>query len=147
MKSFNQRVLGDAARQGFLTSLLGRRRYFPGMTSPNQGVRCQAQRSAFNFLLQGFAADIAKLGLLAAQARLQWEGVAASLVLMIHNELVWEVRPAELEKAAATVQEALQDTQKFPLLKGIKFQVSLPVKVTAGENLGSLGAISAKLTT
>ena len=62
LKSFNQRVLGDAARQGFLTSLLGRRRYFPGMTSANQGVRCQAQRSALNFLLQGSAADIAKMG-------------------------------------------------------------------------------------
>ena len=142
LKTFNQRVLGDAARQGFLTSLLGRRRYFPGMKSANQGVRCQAQRSALNFLLQGSAADIAKMGLLAAQARLQGEGVAASLVLMIHDELVWEVRPVELERAAAIVQEALQDTQKFPLLKGIKFLVSLPVKVTAGDSLGSLGAVS-----
>ena len=142
LKLFNQRVLGDAARQGFLTSLLGRRRYFPGMKSGNQGVRCQAQRSALNFLLQGSAADIAKMGLLAAQARLREEGMAATLVLMIHDELVWEVRPAELERAAVIVKEALQQTQNFSLLKGIKFQVSLPVKVTVGNNLGSLGPVS-----
>lgn len=140
LKMFNQRVIAMAEKDGFLSTLLGRRRYFPGIRSSNMGVRSQSQRSAFNFLLQGSAADIAKMGLLAAQDRLQEAGVQAALLLMIHDELVWEVRPAELSRAAVIVLEALQDTKGFPLLKG-EFKVPLPVKVRYGPSLGTLEVV------
>ena len=62
---------------------------------------------------------------------------------MIHDELVWEVRPAELARAASVVQEVLQDTRRFPVLGGgAQFEVSLPVKVTCGPSLGGLGPVS-----
>ena len=72
LKAFNQKVIGMAEKNGFLTSLLGRRRYFPHISSSNNTFRAQAQRQAFNFLIQGSAADIAKTSLIRAQVTIRF---------------------------------------------------------------------------
>ena len=90
LKSFNQKVIATAEKNGFLTSLLGRRRYFPHISSSTPGLRAQAQRQAFNFLIQGSAADVVKTALLRADESLETEKVEASLVMMIHDEMVWD---------------------------------------------------------
>lgn len=141
LRAFNQRVLEAAARDGFLTTLLHRRRYFPGIRAINKGQRAQAQRSAFNFLLQGSAADLAKLALLAAQAALREAGLDTALVLMIHDELVWEVAQGQVGEAAAVVEAALRGVGEAPLL-GRRMTVDLPVKVTWGTDLGTLQALA-----
>ena len=141
LRAFNQRVLEAAGRDGFLTSLLHRRRYFPGIRAANKGQRAQAQRSALNFLLQGSAADIAKLALLAAQEALRAAGLDTALVLMIHDELVWEVAQGEVGEAATVVEAALRGVVEAPLL-GRRMTVELPVKVTWGRDLGTLQALA-----
>jgi len=138
LKSFNQKIIAMAEKNGYLTSLLGRRRYFPNISSTNMGMKCQAQRQAFNFLIQGSAADIAKSGLLKAEENLEAGDVEAYLVIMIHDEMVWEVKDEDVNKSVKLVKESLENIGKVVGADGKARELVMKVKVCCGENLGSL---------
>jgi len=138
LKSFSQKVIAMAEKNGYLTSLLGRRRYFPHICSSNLGLRSQAQRQAFNFLIQGSAADIAKTGLLKAEENLEAENVEAHLVMMIHDEMVWEVKEEDLVTAAKVVKESLETTQQVVGADGQARKMEMKVKICWGGNWGTL---------
>ena len=138
LKSFNQKVIATAEKNGFLTSLLGRRRYFPHISSSTPGLRAQAQRQAFNFLIQGSAADVVKTALLRAEESLDYEKVEANLVMMIHDEMVWEVREEDIARAAKVIKESLEMTGNVMGMDGKSRKMEMKVKICCGDNLGTL---------
>lgn len=110
LKVFHQRIISMAEKNGFLTSLLGRRRYFPHIGSSNPAFKAQAQRQAFNFLIQGSAADIAKTALIRAQENIMVAGLESDmdLVMMIHDEMVWVVREERIGAAVTVCRDSLE---------------------------------------
>ncbi len=88
-----------ARRDGFTTTLFGRRRYLPDLLSDNRNRRGMAERMALNAPIQGTAADIIKLAMVRVQRALDREGLCAQLLLQVHDELVFEVSQDELEEA------------------------------------------------
>lgn len=122
-----------AARQGYVETLLGRRRYFPelaqGSTAP-VGQRQAAFRMAINTPIQGSAADILKQAMLDLHARLRAEGLHSRMILQVHDELVLDVPDAELARVAALVREAMEGA--YPLA------VPLKVDMEQGRNWGEM---------
>ena len=107
-----------AAEQGYVETLLGRRRYFPGLKNQsNRNIRNREEREAINAPVQGTAADILKMAMLRVPAALREAGLSARMVLQVHDELVLECPPAELREAAAVVRSAMENayTLKAPL--------------------------------
>ena len=127
-----------AEDKGYLTSLMGRRRYFPHISSTNHKFKAQAQRQAFNFLIQGSAADIAKTALIRAQEALSVAGVDSELVMMIHDEMVWQVREGMEDTAAEVVRECLQDCGQVISADGTRRSLDMKVKIYVGPTWGSM---------
>src|SRR5690606_14357130 len=100
-------VVDEARRTGWTATILGRRRYLPDLTSDNRQRREMAQRMALNAPIQGSAADIIKVAMLGVDRRLRTEGLASRLLLQVHDELVLEVAPGELEQVERLVREEM----------------------------------------
>ncbi len=117
VRNFIDRVREKAADDGYTETLLGRRRYFPqlakdGKPSPAQ-VRARAEREAVNSPIQGSAADIIKLAMIALPGELEGAGLDADMLLQVHDELVFEVPKKELKMTAKLVQEVMQGAYKL----------------------------------
>jgi DNA polymerase-1 len=101
----------EAARQGeAVRSILGRRRFLPNLHSANRALRLEAERVARNTPIQGTAADILKLAMIEVGAAGR---SAASMVLTVHDELVFEVPAAQAEAAAGVVRERMEGAMKL----------------------------------
>jgi DNA polymerase I len=96
VQDFIQRTIEQATRDGYATSLLGRRRPTPEIRASNRQTRSLGERLAVNFVMQGSNADIIKKAMIAIHRRLRDEGRGARLVLQVHDELLLEVPEAEL---------------------------------------------------
>jgi len=119
VKAYLDEMRRHAADQGYVETLLGRRRYFPGLkTQMNQNIRNREEREAINAPVQGTAADIIKLAMLHLTPALRRAGLHASLELQVHDELVLECPMEELKETARTVQEVMEGayTLSIPLL-------------------------------
>ncbi len=90
-------VVDQARRDGYTQTVLGRRRYLPDLTSDNRQRREMAERMALNAPIQGSAADIIKVAMLRVDQALGEEGLRSRMLLQVHDELVFEVAPAELD--------------------------------------------------
>ncbi len=101
-------VVDDARRSGYTETVLGRRRYLPDLTSDNRQRREMAERMALNAPIQGSAADIVKVAMLAVERRLRSEGLTSRLLLQVHDELVLEVAEGEQQAVAALVSEEMR---------------------------------------
>ncbi len=115
-----------AAEQGYVETLLGRRRYIADMTSPNSGIRGAAERMAINMPIQGTAADIMKIAMRRVYERLASAGVRARVLLQVHDELVAEVPSAEVDTMAAILREEMGSAYAL--------DVPLVVDVRSGSN-------------
>jgi DNA polymerase-1 len=116
-----------AARQGYVETLLGRRRYFPGLVNEqNANVRNREEREAINAPVQGTAADIMKLAMLKLPAALVQAGLQARLLLQVHDELVLECPQAQLVPTAALVRQVMEDAYSLnaPLQTEARFGVN-----------------------
>jgi len=99
-----------AAEQGFVETLLGRRRYFPGLKNPsNQTIRNREEREAINAPIQGTAADIMKIAMLRVPIALAQAGLSAKMLLQVHDELVLECPTEEHQAVAAVVRRIMQE--------------------------------------
>jgi DNA polymerase-1 len=107
VQDFIQRTIEQAARDGYVTTLLGRRRPVPEIRASNRQTRSLGERLAVNSVMQGTAADVIKAAMVAIHRRLRDEGRAARLVLQVHDELLLEVPEAEVSAIKALVREEM----------------------------------------
>ena len=98
-----------ARKQGYVTTLFGRRRYLPDINSANSVVRGFAERNAINAPIQGTAADIIKVAMIHIFQRFKAEGIKSKMILQVHDELNFSVYPDEKEKVERIVIEEMQN--------------------------------------
>jgi len=113
VQDFIQRTIEQAARDGYVTTLFGRRRPVPEIRASNRQTRSLGERLAVNSVMQGTAADVIKKAMVALHRRLRGEGRAARLVLQVHDELLLEVPDAEVSAVKSLVREEMCNA--FPL--------------------------------
>jgi DNA polymerase-1 len=107
VQDFIQRTIEQAREDGYVTSLLGRRRPVPEIRAQNRQTRGLGERFAVNFVMQGSNADIIKVAMVAIHRRLREEGRGARLVLQVHDELLLEVPEAEVSAVRELVREEM----------------------------------------
>jgi DNA polymerase I len=107
VQDFIQRTIERSERDGYATSLFGRRRPVPELKASNRQTRSLGERLAVNFVMQGTAADIIKKAMVSIHRRLRAEGRAARLVLQVHDELLFEVPDVELSAIKDLVREEM----------------------------------------
>ena len=127
IKEFMESVVGQARTDGFVTTLLGRRRYLADINSTNRVRREMAERTAINTPIQGTAADIIKLAMLRVHLELRARGLQARMLLQIHDELVFEVPLAELETVSGLVRMHMEAAMELrvPLVANLQHGQSL----------------------
>jgi DNA polymerase-1 len=107
VRAFRERVIERAQEEGFVTTLMGRRRAIPELRSGNPNTRRLGERLAVNTVIQGTAADIIKVAMVSCRRALREAGGKTRLVLQIHDELLFEGPPAEMEAAAELVEREM----------------------------------------
>ncbi|MBC7266140.1 MAG: DNA polymerase I [Coriobacteriia bacterium] len=107
VRAFLDRLVADAHATGYAVTMFGRRRPIPELKSSNFNLRSFGERTAMNHPMQGTAADIMKLAMIEVDRRLREDGFAASMVLQVHDELVFEAPESEVERLAAMLREAM----------------------------------------
>jgi DNA polymerase-1 len=130
VKRFMEEIVVQARRDGFVTTLMNRRRLLPEINSTNKMRREFAERTAINTPIQGTAADIIKLATIACDRALRESGLAAELLLQIHDELVFEVPEKETENTAVLVKAAMEGV--------LALDVPLTVNLATGHNLAEV---------
>ncbi|HYK68806.1 MAG TPA: DNA polymerase I, partial [Streptosporangiaceae bacterium] len=107
VRDYLRDVVARARMDGYTETMLGRRRYLPDLTSDNRQRREMAERMALNAPIQGSAADIIKVAMLTAHAELEAAGLRSRMLLQVHDELLFEVAPGELDAVQALVRVAM----------------------------------------
>jgi DNA polymerase-1 len=107
VRKYMDDVVKDARLNGYVTTLLQRRRYLPEITASNFNLRSFAERTAMNTPIQGTAADIIKLAMVQMAERLESERLKSRMLLQVHDELVFEVPAEELEIMKQIVPEVM----------------------------------------
>ncbi|HWO46676.1 MAG TPA: DNA polymerase I, partial [Solirubrobacterales bacterium] len=107
VRAFREQVIERAQEEGFVTTLMGRRRPIPELRSGNPNTRRLGERLAVNTVIQGTAADIIKVAMVSCQRALKEAGGETRLVLQIHDELLFEGPPGEMEAAAELVEREM----------------------------------------
>jgi DNA polymerase-1 len=119
-------TIARSRQQGFVSTLLGRRRYIPDINSRNQNIRQNAERQSINMPIQGTAADMIKLAMIKIDAALRENNFLSAMVLQVHDELVFEVQESELDMVKKIVSENMRNA--LPL------NVPVEVELGAGSN-------------
>ncbi len=118
-------VVEQAKNNGYVTTMFGRRRYLPELTSSNHNLRAFGERVAKNMPIQGTSADIIKIAMIKVYERLKKEGMKARLILQVHDELIVEAPEDEALQAAQIVSEEMQNA--------VKLNVPLPADSGIGK--------------
>ena len=126
VKDFIDATLEEARKTGLVTTMLGRHRRLPELNSKNYQIRSMAERMAVNTPIQGSAADVIKLAMLAVHSRLIKEKLTSKMILQVHDELVFEVPEYELDTMHALVKEEMEGVMSLA--------VPLTVDVSHGSN-------------
>lgn len=126
VRGFLDSQIQHATRDGFVQTLLGRRRYIPEINSPDGAIRQFGERMAVNAPIQGTAADLIKLAMVSVARALRERGMASRMILQVHDELVFEVPPQEHDEMAGLVRDLME--------RAIALRVPLRVTVKAGPN-------------
>ncbi len=118
VKKYIEETTALARRQGYVETLLGRRRYFPVLKTQNTSaqaynMRQAAERAAINHPIQGTAADIIKMAMIALHQRLKEAGLKARMTLQVHDELVLETPTGEVQQVAAIVRETMEGAYRL----------------------------------
>lgn len=113
VRRYIEETEASAEREGKVETLYGRVRFLPDIQSKNRNLRENAKRMAINARIQGTAADLLKLAMIAVDARLAKEHPAVRLLLTVHDELVFEVPEADAERVAQVVQEEMEGVARL----------------------------------
>jgi len=122
IRDYLHEVVAQARMDGYTQTIMGRRRYLPDLTSDNRQRREMAERMALNAPIQGSAADIIKVAMLAVHRQIGAQGLRSRMLLQVHDELLFEVAPGELE--------ALRDLVRAQMCGA--FELSVPLEVSVG---------------
>ena len=150
MKKYIAQVVENCREKGYVTTLLGRKRFLSGIGSANVHARSQAERQAVNTTIQGSAADLVKTAMVNIDARVErlypastcllpssvvtGEEPRAWLVLQLHDELIYEVLETDLHIVARILRQEMENA--------LKLSVKFPVKLKAGHSWGNLESLS-----
>ncbi|MGQ9499198.1 MAG: DNA polymerase I [Dissulfurimicrobium sp.] len=126
VKRYMEDIVKEARARGYVTTLLGRRRYIPDINTSNRAVREAAERIAINTPIQGTAADIIKLAMLKIHERLDAYGGRSRILLQVHDELVLEVPEDDIAKVSRLVKEIMENV--------IDLHVPLKANIGIGRN-------------
>lgn len=134
VREFIENTVAGAKETGFVSTLLGRRRRVDGIRSRNATVRKNAERVAVNAPVQGSAADLIKVAMIRMQDEIERRGLAGRMVLQVHDELVFEVPPEEVEIFSELARETMEKA----------YALCPPLRITlkTGKNWGELEALS-----
>jgi DNA polymerase-1 len=130
LKAYIQEQIDFARENGYVETILGRRRYLKDINSANAVVRGGAERNAVNAPIQGSAADIIKIAMINIHKKLVQEKWQSKMLLQVHDELVFDVHNSELEKIKPLIQQEMENA----------FQLAVPLVVELGEGQNWLEA-------
>jgi DNA polymerase-1 len=116
------RMIDEAREKGYVTTMLGRRRYLSEIHSSNRQVREFAERTAINTPIQGSSADLIKRAMIRIHRRLWDEGLNTRMILQVHDELVFEAPREEIDPAKALIVEEMEGA----------LDLSVPIRVDLG---------------
>jgi DNA polymerase I len=136
LAEYLEEVKAKAAKQGYVETFFGRRRYFEGIRSSIPYIRASAERMAINAPIQGTQADILKLAMIEIDKELQrpaWKG-SAHLLLQVHDEVIYEVKKELVAEIAPVVRRRMQEMMSLKDTKG----VPLKAKASKGLSWGTL---------
>jgi DNA polymerase-1 len=125
----------QARKQGYVSTLLGRRRWIPELEARNPTLRSAGERMAINMPIQGTAADIVKIAMIRLAERLRRDGSAARMLLQVHDELLLEAPRDEVETLAPLVREVMEGA--------VSLDVPLTVDVKTGDDWDSMTPVAA----
>ena len=126
LRSYIQKQIDFARDNGYVSTILGRRRYLKDINSQNAILRGSAERNAVNAPIQGSAADIIKLAMIAIQKRLKSENKNSKMILQVHDELVFDVPKYEIDEIKILIKEEMENA--------FKLEVPLVVDIGIGSN-------------
>ncbi|MFQ9872578.1 MAG: DNA polymerase [Oscillospiraceae bacterium] len=126
VKRYMDDTVAFAQEHGYVQTLMGRRRYIPEVTASNKVTQAFGKRVAMNTPIQGTAADIIKIAMIRVYERLAAEGLQAKLILQVHDELIVEAPPQEVEKVKTLLIQEMENAAQL--------SVSLDADVSVGEN-------------
>ena len=125
VKEYMDSTIAAGREKGYVTTLFGRRRALPELTSKNFNLRSLGERMAMNTPIQGTAADVIKLAMVRVWRRLRDEGLAARLILQVHDELIVEAPAAEVRQVSRILKEEMEGA--------VNFTVPLTADVSSGD--------------
>ena len=126
VKRYIERSIETAREKGYVTTLMGRRRMLPEISSRNAVVRGYAERNAVNAPLQGSAADIIKIAMVRIFDRMRRLQMKSRMIMQVHDELIFDVVPEEMEALRLLVVEEMADAHR-----GV---IAMEVSVGTGHN-------------
>ena len=126
ISSYINDTIAAARETGYVETIFGRRRYLPDINSRNATVRSLAERNAINAPIQGTSADIIKLAMINVSHRLDAEGMKSRMVLQIHDELMFDAVPEEVDHLQKIVTEEMENV--------ISLSIPLTVECNHGNN-------------
>ncbi|XP_034020021.1 DNA polymerase nu [Thalassophryne amazonica] len=142
VQAFIHRTIQLCHKQGYVWSIMGRRRTLANINSPDWGVRMQAERQAVNFVVQGSAADLCKMAMINIFQQISSStSLSARLIAQLHDELVYEVEDSQVEQFAALVRTTMESLQHMDDL-GVHLKVPLKVAVSSGKSWGSMSEMN-----
>ena len=113
VREYMDRVVKRAKEDGYVATLMGRRRWLPELKSANHNLRSFGERVALNMPIQGTAADIIKLAMLRVDRAIKAEGLKAKLILQVHDELIVECPEAEAEQVKALLSREMEGAVNY----------------------------------
>ncbi|MBU1905635.1 MAG: DNA polymerase I, partial [Candidatus Omnitrophica bacterium] len=126
VKDYIQEQVSKAEKEGFVTTILGRRRYIPEINDKNQSIREFAKRKAINTPVQGSASDLIKLAMIQIHHQIKSKDLSATMVLQVHDELVFNLPVKELKEVKDLVKERMENV--------LKLAVPIKVDMKKGKN-------------
>lgn len=126
VKQYMESLMAEAREKGYVTTILGRRRYIPEINSPDMRMRQFAERTAINAPIQGSAADLIKVAMININGKLAKKGLGTKMTLQVHDELVFDVPKKELEESCRIVKDGMENV--------IKLKVPVEAHMEVGKN-------------
>ncbi len=128
VKDFKEKVVSQAVQNGYVATLLKRRRYLPNINSENGNLRGEAERAAINTPIQGTAADLIKMAMINIANRFEREHLKTKMLLQVHDELVFEVPKGELPVTSKIIKDEMEGVYRL--------NIPLKVDINWGTNWG-----------